>query len=439
MPTERAEVVTVGEWSQFDLPGVALTLADRRLCSRLKEQGRRRLRVEETASGLWVETTSWVGLVRFSFAQVHVVPKFAGEYVGLIRLLEWLAGLEELADLGSDPEIELGGDHLLDLVALLLVREVERVLRRGVRSDYTVQEEALGVLRGRFLFERQLRKRPERLDKLECRYDERSADIFDNQLLLAAIERCSARAVHVNIRRRASRVRSRLAQICDAQGIALPRHAISYDRLNGHYRQAHELAWLVLEGTEGLDDLYASGDTRSFAFLLDMSRLFERFVERVMELAATACGAQVFFQRPSGSVVRRAESGRTYSRLIPDVLLRSNDPPATLPIDAKYKRYSERKVDPADIAQAFLYATSLGSRPKGGPPSALIAYPAESSDLERLPLTVRRAHGGELAAVTALGIPIPRVLDEVDLEEQGMVVQGVAESISKLIASPVGA
>lgn len=369
-------------------------------------------------------------------AQVHVIPKLAGEYVGLVRLLEWVAGLDELTDLESDPDIDLSGNHLLDLVALLLVREVEGVLRHGARSDYVVHEEALPVLRGRLLFDRQLRRRQGRLDRLECRYDERSADIFDNSLLLAAVERCATRAGQVGIRRRATRVRARLTQICDARDVSLPRRPISYDRLNAYYRQAHELAWLVLEGTQGLDDLYVSGDTRSFAFLVDMNRLFERFVERVLQVAVAARGVRLSFQRRSGSVVRRADTGRTYSQLVPDVLVYAGDPPATWPVDAKYKRYSERRVDRSDIAQVFLYATSLGIQHDARPPHALIVYPAESQELEQVPLTVRRVLGKELATVTALGIPIPRVLDEVaDRERAGIVVEAIADAVLEPIAS----
>lgn len=431
-----SEVATyeVGEWEYIDLPGVTLTHADTALCKRLAEQGNRRLSIEEVDDGLRVQATSWVGLVRLGTAQIHVVPKLAGEYVGLVRLLEWVAGLDELTDLESDPHVDLSGNHLLDLVALLLVREVERVLRRGARSDYVMHEEALPVLRGRLLFDRQLRRRQGRLDRLECRYDERSADIFDNRLLLAAVERCATRAGQVSIRRRATRVRARLTQICDAYDVSLPRRPILYDRLNAYYRHAHELAWLVLEGTQGLDDLYVSGDTRSFAFLLDMNRLFERFVERVLQFAVSARGVRLSFQQRSGSVVRRADTGRTYSQLIPDVLARTDEPQVTWPIDAKYKSYSERRIDPSDIAQIFLYATTLGIQTGERPPHALIVYPAESSQLEQIPLAVRRVQGKELATVTALGVPIPRVLDEVaDRERAGTVVPAIADAILKPI------
>lgn len=429
MMAGQVERYAVGEWDRLQIPGVTLTAADCKLLGRLEALGEGRLRVEADATGLRVQTRSWVGLVRLGSVQINVVPKLAGEYVGLVRLLEWLADLDELTDLGSDPQIDLGGSHLLDLVALLFVREAERVLRRGARSDYVVREESLPVLRGRLLFDRQLRRRLGRVDRLECRHDDRSADIFDNRLLLAAAERCTARVTHVGVRRRASRVRARLARICDAREVALPRRPIPYDRLNAHYRHAHELAWLVLEGAQGLDDLYAAGDTRSFAFMLDMNRLFERFVEQVMRLAVSARGAQLFAQRRWGSIIRSADTGRTYRGITPDVMVCTSDPPASVPVDAKYKRYSGKKVDREDLAQLFLYTASLGAQPGGRPSLGLIVHPAESRELERVPLSVRRMAGGELVRIDVLGIPIPRVLNEVAGGGHGAVVGEISDAV----------
>lgn len=430
MPTGvDAPLHTIPEWAHRDIPDVRLTPRDRRLIDRIGEQGGR-LVIDELQQGLRVHTTSWVGVVCIEGGQINVVPKLAGEYIGLVRLLEWVTGFDELTDLESDPRIDLSGTHLLDLVALLLVREVERVLRKGVRSDYVAREEALPVLRGRLLFDRQLGRRHGRLDVLECRYDERSADIFDNRLLLAAVERCAVRTREAGVRRRAMRVKAKLMDICDATGVGLPRRAMTYDRLNAYYRQAHELAWLVLEGTQGLDDLYASGDTRSFAFLLDMNRLFERFVERVLDVAITPRGPRLSFQHRTGSVVQRADTGVAYSQLVPDVLVTSTEPQARWPVDAKYKRYSKRKVDRSDVAQLFLYTASLGVLEGERPPHGLIIYPAESRELEKTPLAVRRARCRLMATVTALGVPIPRLLDEV-LSPGGSsdLIDAIAEAV----------
>ncbi|MEV5829365.1 hypothetical protein AB0L25_27765 [Spirillospora sp. NPDC052242] len=72
------------------------------------------------------------------------------------------------------------GLDLRDLVCLLLTLEADRLLRHGLRRDYLRREEDLPAVRGRLLADRQVMRRFGRLDRLECRYDERSGDILDN-------------------------------------------------------------------------------------------------------------------------------------------------------------------------------------------------------------------------------------------------------------------
>jgi 5-methylcytosine-specific restriction enzyme subunit McrC len=430
----------LAEWKTCTLEGVALTDEDRRLLDRLKRGEGPRLVTDELVTGLRVQAKSWVGVVQLSSVRIHVVPKLAGEHLGVLRMLDWTSGLEALKSIHAENDLELEGASLLDLVALLFVRATERIARGGLRTAYVENEDALGVLRGRLLFERQLRRRQVRLDRLECRYDERSADIFDNRLLLAAAERCATRAGHTGVRRRAARLRMILADVCDARDVGLPRREPHYDRLNRRYRPAHELAWIVLEGTQGLEDLYAWGATRSFAFMIDMNQIFERFVEQLLTEALAAHGFPLRFQKRTSSVVQRPD-GSAYLRLIPDALARIGQPPVDVPIDAKYKRYSNRKLDRDDIAQAFIYAAGLGATPDHGTPHALLVYPSESGELESTPLFVRHIDGTPRAALTALGIPVAGVLDEVAADGDaliGAIGAAVLSAGSAGLQAPVG-
>ena len=51
-----------------------------------------------------------------------------------------------------------------------------------------------------------------------------------------------------------------------------------------------------------------------------------------------------------------------------------------VPVDAKYKLYDERKLDPADVYQVFFYAYAYARQPEVDPDrtSAFIVYPAST-------------------------------------------------------------
>lgn len=405
------------------LRGLSLSEADRRLCDRLAAPGDVRLEILELNDGLRVTTREWVGVVELSQVELHVVPKLAGEHLGLLRMLEWASGLHALRPTESERRIDVTGRRLLDLVAAIFTRLSEQIIRTGLRSTYVQREEAIPALRGRLLVDRQLRRLPGRFDRLECRFDERTTDVFDNQLLLAAARYVAVRAHDEEVRRRAARVRAHMLDVCDDRGLDLMRRRVIYDRLNRHYKPAHELAWLVLEA-QGLEDLYDTKTTSSHAFLIDMNRLFERFVEKLLATALAPQDVDVHFQATSHSVLRRAD-GRTYSTQRPDVLARFAASNIDVPLDAKYKRYSVNKVATSDIAQAFMYAQGFGPEEAERVPQAVVVFPAEGSAPTRESISVRAPSGADRAGLTVLGVPVAALLAEIDLppDERQLVAQ----------------
>ena len=88
------------------------------------------------------------------------------------------------------------------------------------------------------------------MNRLVCRFDEHEQNIAENQLLAAALSRCSTRVTHESVRRRVRRLLAIFQEACrpddlDLEGI---RHRMTYQRLNEHYRNPHALAWLILDG-----------------------------------------------------------------------------------------------------------------------------------------------------------------------------------------------
>ena len=169
-------------------------------------------------------------------------------------------------------------------------------------------------------------------------------------------------------------------------------------------------SWLLIEAA-GVDDLHLTGSTQGFAFLIDMNKLFEAFVERLVALALEGTGARVRFQHHETSVIRRAD-GSPYRRLIPDAVAVHGTPPIQIPVDAKYKRYAIDKVVTADIAQVFLYAYALGPDQRPGGPGAVIIFPSETGEVDTERLVIRHVSGTSNARLLVVGMPIAAVLDE---------------------------
>jgi 5-methylcytosine-specific restriction enzyme subunit McrC len=421
------KTVRLNEWQTVTEPSLRLTDADRKLANQMAGDGEERcLILEELREGLRIEARSWVGVVRFAEFDVCVEPKLAGNNIELVKMVEYATGLDALKRFPRDRSLPTEDTNLFDLIALLLAEACSALVKGGLQSDYVVREDVLHVLRGRLLADQQVMKHFGRVDLLECRYDEYETDIPENQLLAAALDICSKRVKNDLIRRPVRHLLVAFKQICDPSSLdlSLLRQTLSYTRLNEHYRNAHALAWLVLDGL-GISDLLHSGTTESFVFLIDMNRLFERFLWRVLNTLCSRSNLRVRYQIKNRSVLWNGLKNEPYSSIIPDFLIdnpsASSELKRCLPIDAKYKLYDELKVGNVDIYQCFLYAFAYEQPKSRGLPRALLLYPATKDVPSEQVVEIRNMDGNTLGAVHALSVPIPPLLQEVMNNEQGVV------------------
>jgi 5-methylcytosine-specific restriction enzyme subunit McrC len=162
------------------------------------------------------------------------------------------------------------------LVRALLLR-VRGILRQGIHQRYRRSECDLAAARGRIRIADHLR-RPARLS-LPCAYEERTPDVVENRVLLWTLDRVLHANLADNDLQHAARSAHRELQSTVALVPFDPRavDAIVYDRLTMRYEQAHRLCRLLLEAAGPVPE---EGTSRSVPFLLDMPRLFERFVAR---------------------------------------------------------------------------------------------------------------------------------------------------------------
>ena len=423
--TRGERTITLSEWATREVPDLELTEDDRRLAEELSTFKGGRLVIEELRGGTRIRSTSWIGVVQLCNLEIQVVPKLAGTNLGVLEMIEQTSGLDALWRSSSVRDINVEGCNLYDLFALLLVEECERILRSGVLADYVEEEDTLPVLRGRLLFDRQLRQRYGQLDKLICRYDEYRQDIMENQILAYALDHCGRRVRHPAIARRAHQVGTIFREVCDWTSLDVGRcwDDLTYHRLNEHYRPAHDLARLVVRGA-GVTSLYGRGSTDCFAFLIDMNVLFERFVLRILETLAQPLNLSVRYQQAESSVVWDALENRPYRRIVPDFVLTQNiSGKIRLAVDAKYKLYDENKVHPGDIYQAFVYSYAYAESSEL--PRAILIYPSESVGGSESLLQIRTVMRNPKAALSLVGIHIPTMLQELRRRDVGPAIAGL--------------
>ncbi len=266
-----------------------------------------------------------------------------------------------------------------DLLIRFFAKELLAQIQQGIHQDYIRREAFLPYIRGRWNIGGQFVHKPNLLEGLDVSFDDYLPDTLLNRVFRYVIAELQ----------RVTRDPQNRQMLADLQAwlysVELPARIepseleqVQFNRLNERFAKAFELARLLLENKTTALQI---GKQRAYAFLLDMDRLFEKFVAAIL-------------QRYSRSILPESwqhlsvelQGGKEKQYLIelpnqpenplvplkPDILLKSSTH-TTLIIDTKNKELPQEKpyqgVSEGDMYQMLAYATCFQC------PNVLLLYP----------------------------------------------------------------
>ncbi len=250
---------------------------------------------------------------------------------------------------------ETGMEALAFLAGQLARRMTERVAA-GLHREYRERSEHGTLLQGRLDLPAQLREMPGRKDQLHSQYEDLCADLPCNRAIKATGELLSASPLlDVEVR---TVLRQALTGFEGVSSVPLsPRlwETIAAERMPVEYRPLLDLCRLLADSLT-LSDV--PGKMPAPSFLLDMERVFERYVTRgIIERFA-----------PNRHLTVSVQVTHTVNKPVaelPDVIMRPDltidrDGRTVLVVDAKWKRLPGN-AETADFYQVVAYGTMLGT------------------------------------------------------------------------------
>lgn len=216
-----------------------------------------------------LQATSWVGAVALPGRTIRIRPK-VDDLGTVLMMFTASAGLVDWRPRAAG----YAEADLVEGVAELVLRTVEGATRRGLVHGYRSTEERLPVLRGR-LDVQQLAARPWDVWPVPCRYDDFTADVAENRVLLATVRLLARLTRQPGNRRAAGELLQRLDGVAEPALPLMELDLVRHTPVNEHYAAALALSRLVLEGF-GLT--HEAGGHQAVTFLVDMNTLYERWI-----------------------------------------------------------------------------------------------------------------------------------------------------------------
>lgn len=329
--------IRLREWEQLE---VSLSEAE---VGTLTTEFRRAVMVRVAGPGRYrVRARAYVGTIVTSSLEVRIVPK-----CGLRNLL-WMLGWAHGVAQHFDQTVDLQAiDDPREFLLAIFAEQVHRLVRSGVRRGYVEAADDLAVLRGRLDLDRHLRRVPSTALRIACRFEDYTADLPINQVVADTLRRIGT-SEHGPTAGRLRRLRQAFAGLARRRFSPTEIDVLEYDRLTAHYRPIHALCRILLEAT-GIE--HEDGELPMGSILLDMNRLFERFVAAWLDEHLPE-GWKV---RPQ--VSRTLDRGQTLN-MYPDIVLERWGRPRVV-VDTKYKIETRGVPARDDAYQALAYCRAL--------------------------------------------------------------------------------
>lgn len=356
--------------------------------------------VPGSESGSWRITASHhVGTLVIDDLHFYVRPKIRLENLFLLLSV----GMREQDWRRSATQYAIDGD-LLPAVISFFTRLVDGTFARGMYRSYREERDRLYGVRGRIDIRAQI-TRGGIVHPVDCSFGEFTADVDENRYLKAGV-RLALRVPRVRHedRRRLHRLMVALEEVSDVGVSPEDLDRIGFNRLNNHYEPALSLTRVLFENLT-LKDQW--GETVASSFMVDMNRLFERFITDRLERALRG---RLQVKSQYGTHLDRA--GRVHMR--PDLVFRRRGYIAFVG-DLKYKVAKEqRALSTSDQYQILAYTTALDL------PEGILIYCREpgSESPQHDAFTVRHSN----KVLHAWGVNMSGSASQIETELQNLAI-----------------
>lgn len=336
-----------------------------------------------------IQVTSYVGVIRAPDGyQIEVLPKVGklvdeGATEARRLLIDMLSCLHGFRHVQTD-SAKLAAAHmpLLEVFVTELLRAVQRVVKQGMRGDYTIRRDNLFALRGKLLMASHMRHNLCRADRFFSEHDEFSLNRPENRLLRSALGRALQLSASQTNQQLARELLFAFAEIPDSEQPGIDFQRVRLDRGMGYYADAVAWARLILSDTSPLT---GSGRHKAPSLLFPMEAVFEAFVAK--HLAKQVARPRVLkTQARSHHLVRHRE--QNWFQLRPDLLIRAQRD--LLVLDTKWKLLDSLKSSAADkygLSQGDFYQLqAYGQSYLDGDGDVVLIYPKTAAFDQPLPV-----------------------------------------------------
>lgn len=305
--------------------------------------------------GDFVQMKNYVGLIQLpSGFQIEILPKiFNGDndldvkkiFIKMLRSLRKFRGNRL-----NDADLYTSKMPLYEIFIRMYLEMLLTLIKRGLKSSYTLREDNLNFLKGKLLFNQQIRYNTIHREKFFVLFDEYNLDRPEHRLIKSALIKLQQKSQNFTNRKLIYQMFAEFDFVEPSTNFAKDFAAVVIDRQNSEYKEILQWTKIFLK-----DESVTSfaGISNAQALLFPMEKLFETYIARY--LRENLSGYEVKLQVSEKYLFNAPQT----FQLRPDILIEGVD--KKFIADTKWKRLCNNPkvnygISQADMYQMYAYA-----------------------------------------------------------------------------------
>jgi 5-methylcytosine-specific restriction enzyme subunit McrC len=350
-----------------------------------------------------LQVVNYVGVITTPCGcQIEILPKIVSHikgddenYLRHVRkkLFTMLSAVQRLKFKSfHNASLEIFDQPLPDVLIRIFLKEVDLLIKKGIRHDYVSVKDETSFLKGRLQVAAQIRQPVGRRHLFQVEYDEFLPDRAENRLINLALSKVAKWSHSIENKRLANKLLFVFDDIPCSTNTQLDfSRWLDRDCSMVHYRGLKEWCELIIKEKSPFS---LAGTQNGLSFLFPMNDLFEKYVavvlrrqlKREYELKEQASSEYLIKEHYA---VKNYRSNRIF-RLKPDILIRKDSENIAI-LDCKWKlldsnnRKDKYKISSSDMYQLYAYGNKY-LKGRGGRGKLFLIYPESDTFSEPLPV-----------------------------------------------------
>ncbi len=240
---------------------------------------------------------------------------------------------------------------LLEIFISMFLDELDKLIKRGIKSDYIQKEENLKFLKGKLNLKEQIKKNFIHKERFFVEYDEFMSDRIENRIIKTTLKYLYKKS---KLNKNQKRIREFLFvfdEVKECKNIKIAFNNIKLNRQMEDYQNIILWAKIFLFGNSFTP---YKGNSVAFALLFDMNQLFESYVYHYLKNKMKIKNIKA--QDKTHHLAYLNGKDKKF-QLKPDIVVNNGK----VILDTKWKILSEEKthngINQADMYQLYAYGT----------------------------------------------------------------------------------